>query len=43
MLDDVLRFSDRVTAVPIVHGSGDFALEVLRRFQGPESNEESSG
>ncbi len=30
MIDDVLRFSARVTASPIVHGSGDFALEVRR-------------
>src|SRR5687768_17311071 len=25
-----LKFGDRVTVVPVVHGSGDFALEVRR-------------
>ena len=30
MASDVLRFSPRITACPIVHGSGDFALEVRR-------------
>ena len=32
MAHDVLRISDRIMAVPIVHGSGDFALEVRRRM-----------
>lgn len=26
----ILRFSDRVTCLPIIHGSGDFAVEVRR-------------
>jgi len=30
MVDEVLKFSPRVTALPIVHGSGDFAVEVRR-------------
>src|SRR5579859_1989752 len=30
MSSPVLRFSDRVTALPVIHGSGDFALEVRR-------------
>ena len=27
---DVLKFGSRITALPIIHGSGDFALEVRR-------------
>lgn len=27
---DVLQFTDRITCLPIIHGSGDFALEVRR-------------
>lgn len=30
MPHDVLKFSDRITALPIIHGSGDCALEVRR-------------
>lgn len=30
MTRDVLRFGDRITVLPIIHGSGDFALEVRR-------------
>ncbi|HRX78222.1 MAG TPA: hypothetical protein P5307_04130, partial [Pirellulaceae bacterium] len=30
MPHDVLRFGSRITALPIIHGSGDFALEVRR-------------
>jgi hypothetical protein len=30
MPHELLRFGDRVTALPIIHGSGDFALEVRR-------------
>ena len=30
MADEVLKFSPRITALPIVYGSGDFALEVRR-------------
>ena len=30
MSHEVLKFSDRVTALPIIHGSGDCALEVRR-------------
>src|SRR5215216_1300273 len=26
----LLKFSDRITAVPVIHGSGDFAVEVRR-------------
>ncbi|HEY6564754.1 MAG TPA: hypothetical protein VIY86_09680, partial [Pirellulaceae bacterium] len=29
-LSDVLKLSDRTTIVPVIHGSGDFALEVRR-------------
>ncbi|MCA9271381.1 MAG: hypothetical protein KDA41_23015, partial [Planctomycetales bacterium] len=31
MADDVLRLSDKVTCLPVIHGSGDFALAV-RQF-----------
>ena len=27
---DVLKIGSRITALPIIHGSGDFALEVRR-------------
>ena len=27
---NVLQFSDRITCLPIIHGSGDFAIEVRR-------------
>src|SRR5687767_5134098 len=30
MAHALLRFSDRITAVPVIHGSGDFAVEVRR-------------
>jgi len=30
MAHALLKFSDRVTAVPVIHGSGDFAVEVRR-------------
>jgi hypothetical protein len=30
MFDESLRFSARLTVLPIIHGSGDFALEVRR-------------
>src|SRR5947199_7333309 len=30
MADPFLRFSDRVACLPVIHGSGDFALEVRR-------------
>jgi hypothetical protein len=30
MADDVLRLSDRITCLPVIHGSGDFALAVRR-------------
>ncbi len=30
LFHDVLRFSPRITALPIIHGSGDFALQVRR-------------
>lgn len=30
MLDDVLKLSSRITALPVIHGSGDFAMEVRR-------------
>jgi hypothetical protein len=30
MQSKVLQFSDRITALPIIHGSGDFATEVRR-------------
>ncbi|MCY2968605.1 MAG: hypothetical protein NT069_34115 [Planctomycetota bacterium] len=28
----LLRFSPRITALPVIHGSGDFAIEVRRRM-----------
>lgn len=28
----VLRFSERITCLPVIHGSGDFAVEVRRRM-----------
>ncbi len=31
MTNPVLQLSDRITLLPIIHGSGDFALEVRRR------------
>ena len=30
MFDDVLKLGSRIHAVPVVHGSGDFAWEVRR-------------
>lgn len=30
MFDEALRFSSKLTVLPIIHGSGDFALEVRR-------------
>src|SRR4051794_7491603 len=30
MAHALLKFSDRITAVPVIHGSGDFAVEVRR-------------
>lgn len=30
MISDILRFSPKITAFPIVHGNGDFAVEVRR-------------
>jgi hypothetical protein len=30
MADDFLKFSDRITCLPVIHGSGDFSLEVRR-------------
>ena len=30
MLHDLLRIGPHITALPIIHGSGDFALEVRR-------------
>src|SRR5258706_578527 len=30
MAHDLLNFSDRITAVPVIHGSGDFAVEIRR-------------
>jgi hypothetical protein len=30
MAHDLFNFSDRVTAIPVIHGSGDFAVEVRR-------------
>jgi hypothetical protein len=30
MTDDVLRLSDRIMCLPVIHGSGDFALAVRR-------------
>src|SRR4051794_22327724 len=30
MADPFLRFSDRITCLPVIHGSGDFALEARR-------------
>src|SRR5690349_17058035 len=30
MAHALLKFSDRVTAVPVIHGSGDFAVEIRR-------------
>lgn len=30
MTSDVLKFSDRITCLPVIHGSGDFAVEVRR-------------
>ncbi len=30
--EGVLRLSDRITLLPVVHGSGDFAVEVRRRL-----------
>ena len=32
MPNPVLQLSDRITLLPIIHGSGDFALEVRRRI-----------
>ncbi|MBW3597905.1 MAG: hypothetical protein KY475_11600 [Planctomycetes bacterium] len=32
LADPVLQIGERVTALPIIHGSGDFALEVRRRM-----------
>src|SRR5687767_14266062 len=29
-MHDVLRISDRISALPVIHGSGDFAVEVRR-------------
>lgn len=31
-MSDVLRLSERVTCLPVIHGSGDFAVEVRRRL-----------
>ena len=30
MLSDVLQLSPRITCLPVIHGSGDFAVEVRR-------------
>ena len=30
MLSDFLRISPRIAVLPIIHGSGDFAVEVRR-------------
>ncbi len=30
MADPFLKFSDRITCLPVIHGSGDFMLEVRR-------------
>src|SRR5258706_12704172 len=30
MAHDLLNFSDRITAVPVIHGSGDLAVEIRR-------------
>src|SRR4051812_11755726 len=30
MADALFKFSDRITAFPVIHGSGDFAVEVRR-------------
>ncbi len=30
MADDFLKFSGRITCLPVIHGSGDFSLEVRR-------------
>src|SRR5437879_50498 len=30
MAHPLFKFSDRITAVPVIHGSGDFAVEVSR-------------
>ena len=31
-MNDVLHLSDHITLLPVLHGSGDFALEVTRRI-----------
>ena len=30
MLSDFLKLSDRIWVLPVIHGSGDFAIEVRR-------------
>lgn len=30
IMHDILKFSDRISCLPVVHGSGDFAVEVRR-------------
>ncbi|MBM84191.1 MAG: hypothetical protein CMJ78_26855 [Planctomycetaceae bacterium] len=36
MLSDFLKISDRIHVLPIIHGSGDFAIEVRRVMLGQE-------
>lgn len=33
-MNETLRLSDRITLLPVLHGSGDFALEVRQRIRG---------
>src|SRR5881227_3010315 len=30
MAHELFKFSDRITAIPVIHGSGDFAVEIRR-------------
>src|SRR5271169_3322547 len=32
MISDFLRFSPKIACLPIIHGSGDYAIEVRRRM-----------
>ena len=34
MIHDLFKFSERITAIPVIHGSGDFAVEVRRIMLG---------